>query len=84
MVQSSYQKHLGIYLDQKLNFTHHIKEKVIKANKGIAVIKNLQTKLPWNALLTIYKSFIRPHLDYTDIIYDQLNNDSFKNKLERI
>ena len=83
-MQSSYQKHLGIYLDQKLNFTHHIKEKVIKANKGIAVIKNLQTKLPWNALLTIYKSFIRPHLDYAGIIYDQPNNDSFKNKLERI
>ena len=84
MVQSSCQKHLGVYLDQKLNFSHHIKEKVTKANKGIAVIKKLQTKLPWNALLTKYKSFIRPHLDNADIIYDQPKNESFKNKLERI
>ena len=84
VVQSSCQKHLGVYLDQKLNFTHHIKEKVTKANKGIAVIKKLQTKLPRNALLTIYKFSIRSHLDYADIIYDQPNNNSFKNKLERI
>ena len=35
-------------------------------------------------MLIIYKSFIRRHLDYADIIYDQLNNDSFKNKPERI
>ena len=81
-MQSSYQKHLGIYLHQKLNFTHHIKEKVNKANKSIAVIKQLQTKLPQNALLTICKSFIRPHLDHTDIMYDQPNSDSFENKLE--
>ena len=84
VVQSSCQKHLGVYLDQKLNFTHRIKEKVTKANKGIAVIKKLQTKLPQNALFAIYKSFIRLHLDYAGIIYDQTNNDFFKNKLERI
>ena len=54
VVQSSCQKHLGVYLDQKLNFIHHIKEKVTKANTGIAVIKKLQTKLPQNAWLTIY------------------------------
>ena len=27
--------------------------------------------LPRKALLTVYKSFVRPHLDYADIIYDQ-------------
>ena len=35
-------------------------------------------------MLTIYKSFVRPHLDYGDIIYDQPQNDSFCNKLESI
>ena len=33
------------------------------------------------ALLTVYKSFVRPHLDYGDIIYDQPNNESFCQKL---
>ena len=35
-------------------------------------------------MLTIYKSFIRPHLDYGDIIYDQAYNVSFHPKLESI
>ena len=35
----SFQKHLGIYLDEKLNFNHHIKEKTTKAMKGIGIIK---------------------------------------------
>ena len=46
----------------------------------IRFIKRLSVKLPRNALLRIYKSFIRPHLHYGNIIYDKPNNDSFKNK----
>ena len=38
--------------------------------------------IPEKLLLTLYKSFVRPHLDYEDIIYDQPNNESFCNKLE--
>ena len=36
----------------------------------------------WNG--PIYKSFVRPHLDYGDIIYDQPNNESPNQKVERI
>ena len=35
------QKHLGLYLDEKLNFNHHINVKISKANKGIGIIKRL-------------------------------------------
>ena len=35
-------------------------------------------------LLTIYKSFIRPHLDYVDIIYDQIDTASFHQKTESV
>ena len=78
------QKHLGLYLDERLNFNHHIKEKISKACKDIGVIRKLRYILPRNSLLTIYKSFIRPHLDYGDIIYDQPNNQTFSNKLEAV
>ena len=44
----------------------------------------MQNKFPRNALLTIYKSFIRPHLDYDDVVYDQPKNESFSGKLEEI
>ena len=33
-------------------------------------------------IFTIYKSFIRPHLDYGDVVYDQPSNDAFSNKFE--
>ena len=32
----------------------------------------------------IYKSFIRPHLDYGDTLYDQTLNTSFHEKFESI
>ena len=84
LLKCSIQKHLGIHLDEKLNFNHHVKEKITKANKGIGVIKKLSNTLPRDTLLSIYKSFVRPHLDYGDIIYDQPQNESFCNKLESI
>ena len=49
-----------------------MKEKISKAYRGIDIIKKLQSKLPRNALLAIYKFFIRPQLDYSDILFDQL------------
>ena len=78
------QKHLGMHLDEKLNFNHHINEKIAKANKGIGRIRKLVQVLPRQSLITIYKSFIRPHLDYSDIIYNQPNNESFCNLIERV
>ena len=65
-----------MHLDEKLNF-NHVKEKIAKANEGIGLIRKLAHILPRQSLLRIYKSFIRPHLDYGDIIYDQPNNESF-------
>ena len=79
---TSYQKHLGLYLDEKLNFNHRINVKISKGNKGIGIIKRLSHILPRKSLITIYKSFIRPHLDYCDVIYDQPNNESFCSKLK--
>ena len=42
----------------------HIIAKISKANKGIGIVKRLLNTLLRNCLLTIYKSVIRPHLDY--------------------
>ena len=60
------QKHLGLYLDEKSNFSQHINKKTSKANKGIGIIK--RHVLPRKSLITICKSFIRSHLHYCDVI----------------
>ena len=40
--------------------------------------------MPRKSLITTYKVFLRPLIDYDDIIYDQPNDDSFCEKLESI
>ena len=52
--------------------------------KLIGIIKKLSISFPRDGLLRIYKTFIRPHLDYADIIYDKPNNASFKNKIQHV
>ena len=68
VAHTSCQKHLGLHLDEKLNFNTHVKEKITKANKGIGVIRKVAHVLPRESLITICKSFVRPPIDYGDII----------------
>ena len=78
------QKHLEMILDNKLNFQEHLKRILNKVNKTIGLLRKLQNILARGPLLTIYKSFVRAHLDYDDVIYDQQYNNSFHQKLEPI
>ena len=42
VTKTTHHKHLGLLLDEKLNFKKHLKEKMSKAYKGIAVLRKLQ------------------------------------------
>ena len=52
------QKHVGMRLDEKLNFNHHINEKITKANKGTGLFRKLAHVSPRQSLIIIHKSFI--------------------------
>ena len=75
---------MGVVLDSKLDFSIHIEQKIRKCNKIIGLIRRLSVCLPRKALLTIYKSFVRPHLDYDDILYDKPGNLNFESKTEKV
>ena len=79
-----HQKHLGVVLDSKLDFNIYIEQKTRNCNKIIGLIRRLSICLPRKALLTIYKSFVRPHLDYGDILYDKPGNLNFESKIEKV
>ena len=81
---SQIQKHLGMILDSNLSYEHHIKSILNKVNKTIGLLRKFQLILPRHSLITIYKTFIRPHLDYGDVIYDRAFNESFHQRLESI
>ena len=76
------QKHLGMFLDFELSFKEHLSFVSAKVNRSIVILCKLQSVLLREALLTVYKPFIRPHFDYDDVIFDQSYNVLFHDKLE--
>ena len=62
-------KHLGIILDSKLSFRSHVSEAIMKARRGIGLIRHLSQYVSRDVLDQMYKLYVRPHLDYGDIIY---------------
>ena len=47
-------------------------------------MKRLSLSISSDSLLTTYKMFVRPHLDYADIMYDKPGDINFESKLERV
>ena len=80
---STIHKHLGI-IDSKLNFDKHLKSVLKKISKTVGLLRKFQGILPRTSLITIYKLFARPHIDYDDIIYDQTFNEPFHQRIKYI
>ena len=77
VIQSPYQKQLGLFLDEKLNFGEHLRYIANKVNTPIGLLHKLQKVLTRRSLVTKFKSFIRPHLDCGNVIFNQACNKSF-------
>ena len=54
---------------------------MLQDNRTYQKILNAPTK---RSITKIYMSFVRPYLDYGDIIFDKPNNESFKSRIESI
>ena len=65
-----------------MDFREHLRNIFEKVNRTIHLLRKLQNNIPRAPLVTIYKFFIRPHLDYGDVLYDQTFSNSFHEKLE--
>ena len=63
-------KHLGIILSNDGSWDLHIGKSIEKAWKRIGVLRLLKTRLDRLSLQIIYFSFIRPILEYGDVIWD--------------
>ena len=80
-------KHLGMTLDNKLGFQSHIREVILKAWRGMGMIKYLSKYSYREVLNQVYKLYIRPHLDYGDIMYHKFDPNmhlEFTKKLEQV
>ena len=77
-------KHLGLILDSKLNFKSHIRQATLKARRGIGIIKYLSKYVSRDVLDQVYKLYVRPHLDYGDIIYHRHDPEIILNFTKRM
>ena len=76
-------KHLGVILSNDCSWQKHIDYIKEKAWTRINIMRRLKYDLDRKSLETIYKSFIRPLLEYADVIWDNCTQQN-KNELEFI
>ncbi len=64
LTETTIEKDLGIYISNNLEWDHHINTAIGKANKKLGLIKNSFEYLDEITLKLLYKSLVRPHLEY--------------------
>ena len=70
-------KHLGVTLSSNLSWKAHILNIYEKASKRLNLLKGLKYKIGRDALAKLYKSLIRPIMEYADVLWDGCTeNDS--------
>jgi hypothetical protein len=74
-------KHLGLTFNNTLTWTDHISNLVTKASRCIGLLKRLSRDVPRQCTEILYKSMIRPLLEYADIIFDG-SSDTDLDRLE--
>ena len=74
---------LGVTIDSKLNFDHHISNVCKKASQSIGVLMRLKNLIPTEAKLQLCKAAILPHLTYCHLTW-HFCKVSNRRKLERI
>ena len=50
----------------------------------MSLLRKFQQVLPRPYLITVYKAFIKPHLDFENVVFDQAFDNSFHKRLEYI
>ena len=76
-------KHLGLYFSNDCSWHQHIDYIKQKAWFRIHIMHKLKFKLDRKSLETIYLTFIRPLLEYGDVIWDNCTQYE-KNELDKI
>jgi hypothetical protein len=75
--------HLGLKLTSNFTWNHHIQSIHKKASKMINLLKSVKYKLHRSTLISLYKSLVRPLMEYADVIWDECT-ESEANLLEGI
>ena len=59
----------GLHLNDQMSWSDHIDKHISKASKKIGLIWKLSSSVPRFAVENIYTAYIRPQLEYANIVY---------------
>ena len=68
-----------LVLDVKIDLNKHLNNKINKCNK--ALLRNFFYFYPGKHILTLHKFYVRPNLDYVDMIYGKPSSSTSPPKL---
>ena len=71
--ESEFEKDLGVYIDNKLNFKEHVNRSTSKANKIMGVIRRTFDYLSEEIFVQLFKSLVRPILEYGNSAWQPCN-----------
>ena len=63
------EKDLGVIIDKDLKFSEHINSKIKIANRNLGLIFRTFTYLDKEMFLNLFKSVVRPHLEYASTVW---------------
>ena len=76
-------KLLGVNIDEKLNFSHHVSTICKKAARQINALQRICKHLEYSSKLRIYESFIASNFEYCSLVYNSFSIGQDK-KLEKL
>ena len=76
-------KHLGLILSKPCTWSNHFQEIASKAWVRLNLMRTLKFRVSRKSLEQIYVSFIRPLLEYCDVVWDNCSAEN-KKQLESI
>ena len=76
-------EYLGMLLDNKLSMNEYVDVMWKKANSKIGILAKIRRCISEKTAVKIYKTMIRPHLDYIDFVVDSSSADRIQ-KLDNL
>ena len=83
IVTSSTEKDLGVTFDDQLKFTPHVDQITATANRKMGIIKHTFSSLDPCSFVQLYKSIVRPSLEYCSQVWHPLLKKDYQ-KVEKV
>ena len=81
---SEHTKFLGLWINDKLNWTKHCNTLITKLKRNLALVHN--TKIPFDqaTLKLIYHAHLQSHINYGLVVWGGMVNNEILNRLQKI